>query len=151
MWTAVLNCGDGRFRHFLFHVCLHSSALLKFSWRRMIIFSIHTKMLVQWIKDSQYKPLLEGTRIKQTWRLNVCLMAERLNRSEGENLKILSSMGGRKWLWQGQKSHMEVSKGAAWKSLQVLMLLEVKLLFSQHLLKKLISQDPTSCSSDRSV
>lgn len=39
-----------------------------------------------------------------------------------------------------KKSHMEVSKGAAWKSLELLMLLEMKLLFShQHLLKKLIS------------
>lgn len=71
-------------------------------------------------------------------------MAERLNRSKDENLNILSFMGGRKWLWQGQKSHVEVSKGAAWTSLQLLMLLEVKLLFAhQHLLKKVTSQDPS--------
>lgn len=40
-------------------------------------------------------------------------MVVRLNGSQRENLGILSSVAGQKWLWQGQKSHVEISKDAA--------------------------------------
>lgn len=48
MWTAVLNCGDGRCRYFLFHACLHSLALLKNSHKETwLLFPVYKALLMQ--------------------------------------------------------------------------------------------------------